>query len=295
MPLTKQYENEHLIEDLQSVYYNYGEATKRVIDKCDDMASYSLYRERFGSLSEARERANVDKYKCRQGESEEKVKELIRESERSQNHITAKTASKELSRAVSRSGKPLSELRDEAGVLRDHSKSKSTFNRSKIEMIEELRTLNSPVADDDIRDETSYTINEYRYTFGTTTRAKEIAGVKSGLCKSQFSELWNNLTGASTVEEALNLVDGYDEDANYYVYRLRFENDHFYIGATNSIHRRMSEKEYWPKNNPQEIHVESFEDKERCEERETELTFETAIEFDTNNVYGGHLPYSPEV
>lgn len=282
----------HLINELQELYNTWGDTNSETIDKSECMPATSTYTRRFGSLSKARETAAVKKYKYKPLESAERAKSMMREKERSGERVTQSTISGELKTMVAYADKTLKQLREEAGLIRDHSVNDSQFHNSKIEMIEELRKLDGIVTDEKIDNRTSYTPKQYAYQFGTSTKAKEIAGVTSGEHNSQF---WHQVTGNYDVTDALDSINGYNRNANYYVYRLQFKNNVFYVGATNDIKRRMSEKEYWPNDNPTDIYIESFEDKESCEERESEITFETAIEFDTNDVYGGHHPYSPEM
>lgn len=282
----RKYTDEELIEQVRKVY-NKNLKVDASILKESDFCSYYAVNKWIGNLDEIAEKADIQTGCTDNKINEQRVKAKMREMERNKKRVVESNIPKELQTFLKRSNKNFVEIREDASLIREHGGNESTFNRSKIEMIEQLRKIDEPVKQSNIKEHTEWTVKDYEYDFGSTDNALNIAGLIS---IQHTSEMWHRMTGEWKVDDALKSIEGYNPEKNHYVYRLHFD-DCYYIGATRRLKRRIQEKEYWPDDEPIDIDVESFDSKEKCKQREKELPFETAIEFDTNNVYGGRVAY----
>ena len=287
MPRPKEQTDYEMIEKLTNLYTNYGSTNTQVIREADDMLNARTYTSRLSSVENARSLANVEEFSAESFYNEMMAERKMRELERGRERVVLSNADTDLKRHVRKSNKTFTDIRERAGLILDHT---NETNRSRIEMIEELRKLESPISGEKAKNKTSYSPNQYRYEFGSFTDAVNLAGKETAL---QRSERWECMTGIGDIETALKSIDEYKDSAEYYVYRLHF-NDGFYIGMTIDVKRRVAERHGgWPSGEPEDIDIESFDDRDTAESRETELFYQTAIDFDTVNVYGGNYQYDP--
>lgn len=287
------YTEKRLIQDLQKLYNNVGDTRLDTIKSIKTVASPNTYIKRFGSIDNAREEANVKRYNYnRKKYHKEIVKSKLRKMERNKKRVTTTKVQESDAPTLSTCDMGIDEARNKAGLILTHKEK----NRSKVAMIEEIRKIDEKIVSEQLIDEKSdYSYNQYQHTFGEITKVLQLAQKESSISGRRSSELWKSMTGNANIDKALDSVDGYDESANFYVYRLTFSGEQYYIGGTNNIERRIQEKEYWPVDeDPIDIYVESFDKEEGVINRERELRYETAIEFDTNKVKGGRMKYNSD-
>lgn len=282
----RKHTDEELIKQIRQVYNKNLKVDSNILRESDICSYYSIKRW-IGNLDEIAEKANIQTGCTDYKINEQKLKAKMREMERNGERVVKSNITEEYKKCLKNSGKKFTEVRENASLIREHGGNDSTFDRSKIEMIEQLRKIDEPVKQSDIEKHTDWTTGNYVYDFGSTDKALNIAGLMS---IKHTSEMWHRMTGEWKIDDALKSIEGYNPEKEHYVYRLHFDNC-YYIGATRNLKRRIQEKEYWPEDKPIDIDVESFDNKEKCKQREKELPFETAIEFDTNNVYGGRVAY----
>lgn len=287
----KKFSKTELINKLQKLEKNYGDTSYDTIEKCNDIPHPSTFRNYFdGGISQARKEANVKIWPYKSTDSFHKAIDQFLELEREEKLVIEENMSNEM-KNVRNSEYTLSEIREKANLIRDYPKKKQldTFK-----MIKELSEIEEKVVTQDIASKnTSYSANEYSYQFESFSHALKLANKTSGVNNSQ---IFKNMTGYYDSDKALSSINNYCSDKNYYVYRIKYTENTFYVGVTNNIKRRIGEHSTKSKSKiknkqPVGLYIESYNDKEEANNRETELTFETAIEFNTNKVYGGHKPY----
>lgn len=278
------YTNDELINKLVDLYENFGDTRFNTIKKCNDMPAACTYKRRFGSIKRAREIANIEIMNDGEGVWKEKLMEVLRDFERGSGPVYYKDVSKNL---LNKSGYTITEARNDAGLIFRNPPDKEI---DKFDMIKELSKLiksqNGTVCGDNIDKMCKYSINQYTYAFGNLAHAKSLAG--SDNPHSQPSSFWSKTTGEYAFSAAKDIIQGYDDLAEFYIYEIEFDNGNaYYIGQTTDLQRRMSEKECWPSGEPTDISVTSVDTLDKALELENDRYFEIAIEEDTNNVYGG--------
>lgn len=285
MANTNKHTDEELLQKLKDLYKNWGNTLSSTIKKCDDMAYPEKYSRRFGSIPNARELASVNKRKY--DVTKDKICENIREVERNNKRTLAKNINKT---PLRKSNKTITELRKDAGLIFQDYNSGKGVGKSKILMIEELRNLRNLgiyTSKENIEKYTSYTENEYKYIFGLSN-ARRIAGYKNYTNRNE--NMWSNMTEYYTFSEWSKNCEDYIQSAKCYVYRISMDGNKFYIGQTVDLGRRIGEHSVRDKVDNSEVnnlYVESYSSIEDAKERERELFFETGIEYDTKEVYGG--------
>lgn len=275
--------DEEIVKKLVALYNNWGDTLVTTIEKCNDISTYK-YRNHVDNIRKIRRENNINKYKHNNYYKKEEHLSELRKKEALGNKVT----SDDIKYKLFDSDKSANEIREMAGL---NFTSSSLREKSEVYMIEQISSIDSDVIyAKDIDNKTEFSSNEYWYQFGSLANAIELAGKYK---PDNYSEFWYQYTEIPDVNEAVESLDGYDKESNYYVYRLCFDNS-YYVGMTNNIARRFiqaNSRNRWPGDFPNNIDIEKYEDVDDANERERELTFETAIEFDTNNVYGGHKKY----
>lgn len=281
----KEYTEEELLSKLSDLYNNWGDTLSSTIRTCDDMPCLETYAMRFGSITDAREMANVKKRKY--NTIDEEIAEELRELERCNGRLSGGLHNS-LEYKISKSDNTLTELKQSAGLIFDNLNQGSSY--SNILLIEELRNLRRLgiyATKENINMYTTYTPASYQYVFGLSN-ARRMAGYNN--CRNRDGCVWTNFGDYYTFEEWANDSDSYDPDSPAHVYRLRDESGRFYVGQTEDMPRRIGEhpvREGFPLENLSSIYVEPAKSVEDSIDRERELFFETSIEFDTVDVYGG--------